>query len=175
MKIAILGCKGVKQNYTCPAEEMYNKSYIFSKQLEIIKKNYDKYYILSSKYGLITPDTIIEPYDLIFEPLNTNFTRGMGAGYNSAPRATKQYKQEWAEQVIPQLKQLKGNVDMWVGYLYYNLLKNHLPSNFRKVQVNSGKGVNKMKGMLNEIAPLTLSIDEMINQGLLKRAYPRNC
>ena len=38
MKIAILNCKGTKQNYTCPAEEMYSKSYIFSKQLEIIKK-----------------------------------------------------------------------------------------------------------------------------------------
>ena len=74
MTIAILGCKGLKQDYTCPAEEMYMKSYIFSKQLEIIKKNYDKYYILSSKYGLITPHTIIEPYNLIFEPPQTNFT-----------------------------------------------------------------------------------------------------
>ena len=46
-------------------------------------------------------------------------------------------------------------------------------NNFRKVQVNSGKGVNKMKGMLNEISPLTLSIDEMINQGLLKRDPPK--
>ena len=168
MKIAILGCKGVKQNYTCPAEEMYSKSYIFSKQLEIVNKNYDKYYILSSKYGLITPDTIIEPYDLIFEPPHTNFTRGMGAGYNSAPRATKQYKQEWAKQVIPQLKQLEGNVDMWIGYLYYNLLKNHLPSNFRKVQVNSGKGVNKMKGMLTQMSTMDISVEEMINQGLVK-------
>ena len=168
MKIAILGCKSQKQDYECPAEEMYSKSYIFSKQLEIVNKNYDKYYILSSKYGLITPDTIIEPYDLIFEPPHTNFTRGMGAGYNSAPRATKQYKQEWAKQVVEQIKQLNGDVDMWVGMLYYNPIKKHLPSNVRKVQVNSGKGVNKMKGMLTQMSTMDISIEEMINQGLVK-------
>ena len=43
MRIAILNCKGKKQDYECNAEEMYSKSYIFSKQLDIVKKNYDGY------------------------------------------------------------------------------------------------------------------------------------
>ena len=168
MKIAILNCKGKKQDYECNAEEMYSKSYIFSKQLDIVKKNYDGYYILSSKYGLVSPDTIIEPYDLTFEPPKTDFTRGMGNGYNNAPRATKEYKQEWATKVIKQIKQLEGNIDMWIGNLYYQPIKNTLPNNVRKIQVNSGTGVNKMKGMLTQMSTIGISVDEMINQGLIK-------
>ena len=168
MRIAILNCKGKKQDYECNAEEMYSKSYIFSKQLDIVKKNYDGYYILSSKYGLVSPDTIIEPYDLTFEPPKTDFTRGMGNGYNNAPRATKEYKQEWATKVIKQIKQLEGNIDMWIGNLYYQPIKNTLPNNVRKIQVNSGTGVNKMKGMLTQMSTIGISVDEMINQGLIK-------
>jgi len=168
MNIAILNCKGKKQSYTCSAEEMYSKSYIFSKQLEIVKKNYDKYYILSSKYGLVSPSTIIKPYDLIFEPPKTDFTRGMGAGYNKSPRATKEYKQKWAIKVIEQIKQLNGDIDMWIGNLYYQPIKKHLPANIRKVQVNSGKGVNKMKGMLTQMSTMDISVEEMIDKGLVK-------
>ena len=92
----------------------------------------------------------------------------MGAGYNKSPRATKEYKQQWAIKVIEQIKQLNGNVDMWVGYLYYNPLKKYLPDNIRKVQVNSGKGVNKMKGMLTQISTMDISIEKMIKQELIK-------
>jgi len=169
VKIAILNCKGKKQDYTCSAEEMYSKSYMFSKQLEIVKKNYDKYYILSSKYGLVKPTTIIEPYDLTFESKSyEQRLTSMGRGYNNTPKATKEYKQEWAIKVVEQIKQLNGNVDMWIGMLYYNPIKKHLPANVRKVQVNSGKGVNKMKGMLTQMSTMDISVEEMINQGLVK-------
>jgi len=167
--IAILNCKGTKQNYSCSAEEMYSKSYMFAKQLEIVNKNYDEYYILSSKYGLIKPTTIIEPYDLTFETKSyEQRLTSMGRGYNDTPKATKPYKQEWAIKVIEQIKQLNGNVDMWIGMLYYNPIKKHLPANVRKVQVNSGKGVNKMKGMLTEMSTMDISVEEMIKQNLVK-------
>jgi len=167
--IAILNCKGTKQDYSCPAEEMYSKSYIFSKQLEIINKNYNEYYILSSKYGLVSPSTIIEPYDLTFETKSyEQRLTSMGRGYNDTPKATKEYKQEWAIKVSEQIKQLDGNIDMWIGNLYYQPIKKYLPDNIRKVQVNSGKGVNKMKGMLTQMATMDISVEEMINQGLVK-------
>ena len=169
MKIAILNCKGTKQDYSCSAEEMYSKSYMFAKQLEIIKKNYDEYYILSSKYNLITPDTIIEPYNITFETKSyEQRLTSMGRGYNDTPKATKEYKQQWAIKVIEQIKQLNGKIDMWVGNLYYQPIKKHLPNNVRKVQVNSGKGVNKMKGMLTQMSTMDINVEEMINQGLVK-------
>jgi hypothetical protein len=169
MRIAILNCKGKKQDYECNAEEMYSKSYMFSKQLDIVKKNYNAYYILSSKYGLVSPNTIIEPYDLTFETKSyEQRLTSMGRGYNNTPKATNEYKQEWAIKVVNQIKQLEGNIDMWIGNLYYNLIKNTIPANVRKVQVNSGKGVNKMKGMLTQMSTMSISVEEMINQGLIK-------
>jgi len=57
---------------------------------------------------------------------------------------------------------------MWIGNLYYQPIKNTLPNNVRKIQVNSGTGVNKMKGMLTQMSIIGISVDEMINQGLIK-------
>jgi hypothetical protein len=62
-KIAIIGCSKSKQNYTCRADEMYTGT-IFQKSYEVAKQITDNIYILSAKYGLLKPDTIIEPYDL---------------------------------------------------------------------------------------------------------------
>jgi hypothetical protein len=171
MKIAILNCKGTKQNYKCSAEEMYSASIFFSRQLQIVKSNYDSYYILSSKYGLITPDTIIEPYDLVFESKQyEQRLTSMGRGYNNAERATTEYKQQWGKQVAQHPIFQQGNIDMWIGNLYFNLIKPHLPknNNIRKVQVNSGKGINKMKGMLGEILTMNTTIDELISGNQLK-------
>lgn len=63
MITAVIGCKAKKQNYPCKAEEMYNKSFVYRAQLNFVKQAYNDFYILSSKYGLLHPDTIIEPYD----------------------------------------------------------------------------------------------------------------
>ena len=62
-RIAIINCKAKKQKYSCKAEEMYDISFQFRHQVKFIKEYYGDYLILSSKYGLITPDTIIDPYE----------------------------------------------------------------------------------------------------------------
>lgn len=61
--IAIIGCKASKQDYECSADEMYSKGWIYRAQRDFIKVAYSEYYILSSKYGLIKPTTIISPYN----------------------------------------------------------------------------------------------------------------
>lgn len=63
MNIAVIGCKAKKQDYACSAEEMYMPSYVYRAQLAFVKQTYDYYYILSSQYGLLNPNTIIEPYN----------------------------------------------------------------------------------------------------------------
>ena len=67
MRIAITNCKAMKQNYTCSADEMYSKSYVYRAQRDLFNKAYDKYFIFSAKYGLISPTKEIEPYDLALE------------------------------------------------------------------------------------------------------------
>jgi len=67
MKIAIIGCKRQKQDYTCSADEMYSKAPTYVAQQKWIKQVYDDYYIFSSKYGIMHHTTIIEPYDVTLE------------------------------------------------------------------------------------------------------------
>ncbi|MCK9179211.1 MAG: hypothetical protein M0P93_09430 [Candidatus Cloacimonetes bacterium] len=65
MKIALVSCAKLKQDYPCQAQEMYLPSTLFSKAIKYIKQqNYDKWFILSAKYGLLNPNVLIEPYDL---------------------------------------------------------------------------------------------------------------
>lgn len=53
-----------KQDHPCKAKEMYRPSQLFRggwKYAESLKP--DAIYILSAKYGLLNPETIIEPYE----------------------------------------------------------------------------------------------------------------
>jgi len=67
-KLAIISCKAKKKDYTCPAGEMYSDSPQFKHQMGFIKDYYDEYQILSLKYGVISENEIIEPYNLTLTP-----------------------------------------------------------------------------------------------------------
>lgn len=73
MKIAIIGCKRQKQDYTCPADEMYEKAFTYKAQRNFIKQAYDDYFIFSSKYGIIHHTKIIEPYDITLQKVGTKY------------------------------------------------------------------------------------------------------
>lgn len=61
MKIYLVACGKRKRKYTTVAKDMYT-SVLF----RLINENIaDKvWYILSAKHGLLTPDTVIDPYNL---------------------------------------------------------------------------------------------------------------
>lgn len=63
--IVVVGCTKSKKNYRCTAEEMYSESALFKKTVGYIHSYYYlPYVILSAKYGIITPDTVIDTYDV---------------------------------------------------------------------------------------------------------------
>lgn len=65
MKIALVSCSKNKKDYNCKADEMYSESVLFKKVTKYIKnQKYDKWYILSAKYGLVDPETEIETYNV---------------------------------------------------------------------------------------------------------------
>jgi biotin operon repressor len=64
MRIAIISCASKKADYACSAYEMYSISNTFKTQADLASKMYDEYYIMSAKYGIITPNKEIEPYNL---------------------------------------------------------------------------------------------------------------
>lgn len=63
MQIALISCSKMKKPYPCPAHELYSASDLFSLSYQYAKKHANKVYILSAKYGLVSEDQILEPYD----------------------------------------------------------------------------------------------------------------
>ena len=55
-RLAIINCKAKKKDYSCAAEEMYSVSFQFRHQVDFIKEYYDDWAILSTQYGIITPE-----------------------------------------------------------------------------------------------------------------------
>ena len=75
MKIALISCSKLKQNYPCSARELYAPSQLFSLSYEYAKRNADAVYILSAKYGLLAETDRVAPYDLTLSNLPDHWRR----------------------------------------------------------------------------------------------------
>lgn len=82
--VLLVSCGKHKCNSPCQAKDMYN-SYRFQKLKMVAEKSNMKWYILSAQYGLLSPDDIIEPYDLCI----TN--------------CAVDYKKWWANNIVQEL------------------------------------------------------------------------
>jgi len=65
--IALVSCGRRKRDHSTKARNLYSSSW-FDKASAYAEKVSDAWYILSAKYGLLEPDTVISPYD---QTLNT--------------------------------------------------------------------------------------------------------
>lgn len=102
MKIALISCTKLKQHQDCVAKEMYMPSSLFSKARGYVEnKDYDKWFILSAKYGLLSPEEVISPYD---QTLN-----------NMKALEIK----KWSDQVVADLMKHKPKqIDFYAGEKY---------------------------------------------------------
>lgn len=62
-RVAIIPCTNQKSTVPGPAREVWQGAN-FQLTLYHAEKYYDRVFIMSYKYGLIEPDTLIEPYDI---------------------------------------------------------------------------------------------------------------
>ena len=152
VKIALISCTKSKQGYTCPAIEMYTKSPLFRYKLCYCKKiGVDKIFILSAKYHLLEPETIIEDYDLTLNNFNN------------------EEKIKWSKIV---LKDLKNKTDLkndefilLAGKNYVNYLLDYLPNNFNPVE---GLGLGKQLGFFKGICENDNNDNNMISAKQLR-------
>lgn len=111
--VALVSCAKQKRGEPCPARELYAPSTLFSLSYEYAKRNADRVYILSAKYGLVEEDRVIAPYDVT---LNDR---------SPAQRMT------WAEGVLRQLGQVcdlrRDRFMLLAGRHYYEYLLPALP------------------------------------------------
>ena len=61
-KIALVACVSKKNSTPMPAQDLYISDW-FRKASAYAMRVADEWYILSAKYGVVAPDTVIEPYD----------------------------------------------------------------------------------------------------------------
>lgn len=95
-RFAFIGCGKKKKRIPCQAGEMY-QGILFKKTMAYCLQNFnpDSIFILSAKYGLLTRDTIINPYE---ETLN---------------RKTRQEREAWGLMVKWQLNELGLVGEFW--------------------------------------------------------------
>ncbi len=60
--IALVSCVKKKRAARCPAQDLYDSD-LFRKMRCYAKQHSDRWFILSAKYGLLSPETEIEPYE----------------------------------------------------------------------------------------------------------------
>jgi hypothetical protein len=119
MKIALIGCVKKKVSYKTKAELLYDST-LFKYSLQYAKQESDKVFILSAKYGLLSLDRTIEPYEVT---LNT---------------FSEQEKIEWSNMVF---KQIKKDIGLNNQFMYL------CGSNYKKYLLDILPGSDPLKGL----------------------------
>ena len=110
---------------------MYLESQLFKKATQYIcQQDYDDWFILSAKYGLLNKDSMIEPYDITLNKMNSL------------------ERKEWAKEVFDQvLKLTPKQIDFYAGKKYREYLIPLLEQRDIVCQVPlEGKGIGEQLG-----------------------------
>jgi len=126
MKIAIIGCKKKKQDYECPADEMYSAWFTYKAQVNFIKQAYDDYYILSSKYGIIHHTKIIKPYDITFQ---------IKGERNKVAKNSQPFDEKFIEQNVKEFlnKHKEDEIDCHLTLTYFSHIKPHITDKIKHI------------------------------------------
>ena len=129
-RIAIVNCKSRKQDYTCSADEMYDISHHYKAQRNFFIKGYDDYYIISSKYGIIHHNQIIEPYDIRLSR-NSFDDNNKIQGWDEDKLSSIKNQMQWMID--------KGwEIDFHTSRIYYNYLPQEIKDNIRYIKQPRG-------------------------------------
>lgn len=63
-RIGLVGCGAKKLDRAAPARDLYTGA-LFRKAAAHAEVTCDRWFILSAKHGLVRPDDVIEPYDVV--------------------------------------------------------------------------------------------------------------
>jgi len=113
-KVVLIACSAKKKEKQCAAEFMYTSD-LFRKSLAYaLTLGADKIYILSAKYGLLTLDEEIKPYDVSLNTMPIDEVR------------------DWSNMVIAQIKKkekiTKTHFVLFAGSRYRKFITPHLRS-----------------------------------------------
>ena len=69
-----MSCVAKKRTYAAPARDLYTSA-LFQKARAYAEGTADAWFVLSAKYGLVNPDTVIEPYDVTLNEMGVGERR----------------------------------------------------------------------------------------------------
>ena len=105
---ALVSCTKLKANHSCSAKEMYQESTLFKKATKYIEQqDYDDWFVLSEKYGLLRQLDVIEPYDRTLNNMKVS------------------ERKEWSKLVLRQIEDLgmdRSQMDFYAGSKYREYL-----------------------------------------------------
>ena len=134
-KIALVACVSKKNSMPMPARDLYISDW-FRKASAYATRVADEWYILSAKYGVVPPDTVIEPYD---ETLN---------------RMPVAARRSWARRVLEDLDRVLQSGDHVVilaGVKYRENLVNPIQEMGCNVEIPmQGLGFGEQKSWLKQ-------------------------
>lgn len=126
MKIGLISCGKEKLTSQAPAKNMYQGD-LFVRARKYAESNYDRWFILSAKYGLLEPNRIIEPYNLTLKDMDRNARR------------------EWSNKVYGQIR-VRCSLDSEFYIHAGNLYREYLQLYLENVRVPlQGLGIGKQK------------------------------
>ncbi|GAB6155999.1 hypothetical protein JCM17380_47510 [Desulfosporosinus burensis] len=110
-RIALISCTSLKEDYDCSAVELYSKSPTFRIDYAYAEIVADDIYILSAKYGLVSKDKVLAPYN------------------DTLLDKSEDEKKDWSKNVLAQLKdKVSLEKDEFVILAGNNYCKYLLPS-----------------------------------------------
>ena len=110
--LILVGCVKTKRAEAAPAKDLYTST-LFGGRRAYAEASGKPWFVLSSEYGLVDPDAVIEPYDRYL------------------PDQPADYRRRWGEQVARQLRshvgELQGlTIEIHAGDEYVTAIRQHL-------------------------------------------------
>lgn len=110
--IVLVGCAKSKLSHAAPAKDLYT-SPLFRTERAYAEATGGRWFILSAQHGLVTPDEVLEPYDLRLATTQAS------------------YRQDWGARVVKQLQDACGplagkTVEVHAGSAYVQPIRGGL-------------------------------------------------
>ena len=126
MKLGLISCSKTKASLPCKAKEMHCRSTSFNLKVKYAEKHLDDWMILSTKYGVIDKDRIIEPYELCLSTHRYSEKR-------SVIVMNKDHIRKWKTYVSSQILSLRASIVYLTSKPYWeDLPKGETPLNGMK-------------------------------------------
>lgn len=126
--IALVSCVKKKRAARCPAQDLYDSD-LFRKMKCYAQQHSDRWFILSAKYGLLSPETEIEPYELTLNSMRIRDRR------------------EWADRVYAEMREdgllHSGVCFLWLAGKKYKEHLSQLMCDYSQEDPLAGKGIGR--------------------------------